>query len=81
MIKSDDHYRAIEKDGVEPIVIMEQLAATLDTAKVPTDSALNIVLAQKHITRAGLKDGDEWAKDIQKAINYLTRAVTGGWVK
>lgn len=79
--KSDDHYRDIESNGVEPIVIMEQLISRLIKDGIPANSAINIVLAQKHITRAGAKKDNSWEKEINKAINYLTRAVSGEWVK
>ena len=76
----DDHYRKIESTGmVEPIVVMENLHDRLLNSGIPANSALNIVLAQKHITRAGMKAGDDWKKDIEKSINYLTRALTGEW--
>lgn len=76
----DSHYRNIEKSGTEPIVIMEELHGRL----IPicgANEALNITLAQKHITCAGLKSGDGWRKDIQKAMNYLNRALSGEWMK
>ena len=80
--KSDTHYRSIEENNqTEPIVIMEELQKRLLDNGISDKAVLNIVLAQKHITRAGLKDGDYWSKDIHKAINYLTRAVTGDWIK
>ena len=80
--KSDDHYRAIEESGrIEPIVVMEELAARLISAGVPAASVTNVVLAQKHITRAGVKSGEDWKKELQKSINYLTRAVTGRWAE
>lgn len=78
--KSDEHYRNIENQGPEPIVVMEAIANSLQEAGVPASSTINIILAQKHITRAGVKKGEDWKKEIQKSINYLTRAVTGAWV-
>ncbi len=79
MDNHDSHYRDIEQSGIEPIKIMEELHKRLIVQGVEPGRALNIVLAQKHITRAGLKSGDPWEKDIEKAINYLTRAKTGDW--
>jgi len=38
-------------------------------------------MAQKHITRAGVKKGDDYKKEIGKAINYLNRSITGEWIK
>jgi hypothetical protein len=65
--------RNIEKNGTEPIIIMEELHERLINI-CGANEALNITLAQKHITRAG---GDDWRKDIQKAMNYLNRALNG----
>jgi hypothetical protein len=76
----DNHYRNIEKNGTEPIIIMEELHERLINI-CGANEALNITLAQKHITRAGLKSGDDWRKDIQKAMNYLNRALNGEWMK
>jgi hypothetical protein len=80
--KSDSHYRAIEdSSSIEPIVIMEELSSRMTKEGVPAKAITNIVLAQKHITRASVKSGEDWKKEIQKSINYLTRAVTGTWIK
>ncbi len=79
-MKHDEHYRAIEQNGIEPIRIMEELHGRLLKLGVSADAALNITLAQKHITRAGMKAGNDWSREIEKAINYLTRAKTGEWV-
>jgi hypothetical protein len=79
--KADEHYRKIEGGSqTEPIVIMEELAERLAESGVNPRSALCIALAQKHITRAGMKSGDSYTKDINKAINYLHRAVYGEWL-
>ena len=79
--KSDSHYREIEDSySIEPIVIMEELSARMIKNNVPAKAVTNITLAQKHITRASVKGGEDWAKEIQKSINYLTRAVTGEWI-
>ena len=59
---------------------MEELHTRLIEADVPASSALDITLAQKHITRASVKAGEDYTKEIQKAINYLTRSFTGKWV-
>ena len=81
MEKSDDHYRNIESDSIEPIIIMEELLSRMIENEIPYRSVLNIVLAQKHITRCGSKKGEDWKKEIQKSINYLTRSITGEWIK
>ena len=80
--KSDEHYRSIEgSSATEPIVIMEELADRLIAAGVPAAAVTNIILGQKHVTRASVKSGEDWRKEIQKSINYFTRAVTGDWIK
>ena len=80
--KSDDHYRDIEGSGdVEPIIIREELIARLIKNGVSSEKAMLICDAQKYISRASVKSGEDWVKEINKAINYLTRAVTGDWVK
>jgi len=84
MNKSDDHYaaqRAAEAAGsgkIETIKMMESIA--LNTA-IPTIPRTNVVLAMKHMNRAGEKAGEDWRKELQKSINYLTRAVTGDFIK
>ncbi len=78
--KSDEHYRAIEEGSqTEPIVIMEELIERLINGGVAPRSALNLAMAQKHMTRASVKAGEGWQKEIQKSINYQTRAITGEW--
>lgn len=82
-MKSDDHYRKMRESnsGIETIVLMELEIEELIANGVPPRSALNIVLAQKHVHRASTKDGEDWCKEINKSINYLTRSTTGEWVK
>lgn len=78
----DEHYRKIESTGIEPIAIMESLIERLIESGFDPARALNVCLAQKHITRAGMKnDNNDVTKEIEKAINYLTRATTGEWKK
>jgi len=78
----DEHYRKIEESGdPEPIVIQESLIERLIIAGVPPRRALDVAMGQKHISRAGQKTNEVWSKEIEKAINYLTRALTGEWKK
>lgn len=79
--KSDRHYREIEQEHTEPIIVMEELAERLYNNGVPPKAIINIVLAQKHQLRAGSKDGNSWRLEIQKSINYQARAITGEWAK
>jgi len=74
----DDHYAAM---NVEPFDVMEDrmLEPSEDGPGHPQRLALAIAI--KHIMRAGLKPGQPWRKDIEKAINYLNRALTGEWLR
>jgi len=73
--KHDAHYRSIEETGIEPIRVMELIASR---EIIPEPNRMLICLAQKHILRAGTKE--DWIKDIEKAINYLHRSLTGEWI-
>lgn len=70
MTRHDDHYA---KMAIQPIEVMEQVAAN---AKDPI-AGLRVAMACKYLLRAGTKDG--WAKDLEKASNYLYRALHGVW--
>lgn len=74
----DDHYRKLP---IEPFDVMEQRVEGYTPPDGPNKSQkLALAIAIKHIMRAGLKDGQPWEKDIQKAMNYLNRALTGEWL-
>ena len=76
---ADDHYREIERIGVEPIEAME--TAVLAGIPAPHHAAvlrnLNIAMAVKYLLRCGSKDAPE--EELRKAENYLHRARTGRW--
>lgn len=74
--KADTHYRELERTSIEPITLMEEINRR---DQIPPEARLNIALAQKHIMRAGCKAGEDWAKEIGKAKNYLHRALSGKW--
>ena len=76
MSNHDDHYR---DQKIEPIDIKESLIQRLVDNGVPLLSAVSIYEAQGYITRCSTKEGEPWMKEIDKAINYLTRALTGEW--
>ena len=71
-----DHYANMRTESIK---IMEEIIE--DNVEVPMKARLNLAMAQKHLKRAGTKNGEPWEKDIEKAINYLTRALTGEWIK
>ncbi len=80
VIVSDDHYRNAEKLGHgDPILMQEATIDMLINNGIPPIPAFFIATAQKYIPRAGAKPDEDWKKEIGKAINYLTRAVTGEW--
>lgn len=72
----EDHYRNLD---TEPICVMEQVLKNLDTTKLSSEQKLNIVLGLKYILRLGMKDKPE--KELEKAYNYLHRAMYGSWVE
>ena len=76
---ADDHYREIERVGVEPIEAME--TAILAGIPAPHHAAVlrnfSIAMATKYLLRCGSKDEPE--EELRKAENYLHRARTGKW--
>jgi len=79
---SDNHYRDAEENGHgDPILMQEIIIQMLIEQGIPPVPAFFIATAQKYMPRAGLKEGEDWRKEIGKAINYLTRAVTGEWIE
>lgn len=79
-IKHDNHYKTMH---IEPFDVMEQ---RMNSHNKPSHAGpsqkqkLALAIAIKHIMRAGHKTGQPWDKDIQKAMNYLNRALTGEWL-
>lgn len=69
----NEHYKT---KAIEPIEVMEQILELPIDRKV----ALNLAMSIKHIMRCGSKKDNDSAKEIEKALNYLTRAKTGGWM-
>ena len=76
---TDEHYREIERTGVEPIEAME--TAILAGIPAPHHAAvlrnLSIAMAVKYLLRCGSKGAPE--EELRKAENYLHRARTGRW--
>jgi hypothetical protein len=78
----DPHYQKIEKAlGIESTAKLGEVLFELRAGAVPDAARLNMDKALKYIIRAGLKEGQPWEKDLDKAINFLTRAKTGDWAK
>lgn len=77
MINShDDHYKS---EAIEPFDLKIALLDQLIARGLPMDSALAASESLKYIKRAGRKEGEDWRKDIEKAANYLYRAVKHQW--
>lgn len=82
MSNHDEHYRRIEEGGlIEPI---ERMESTICLGIPQEHHAtlrrnLNLAMADKHMSRAGEKAGEDANKEIEKAENYLCRARTGSW--
>ena len=75
----DNHDNHYSKQKFEPIDIIEQKVIEWIEAGVPPEKAYNLGQTLKYIFRAGLKD--DLTKELDKALNYLTRAQTGEWRK
>ncbi len=76
MNKHDEHYKETEKSGIEPISLMETIMRREGLDAVVS---LHIAMAVRYLFRAGTK-GD-WRSDTEKALNHITKALTGEWVK
>jgi len=70
----DDHYA---DKGIEPILVQEQV---MNNEGIPRPAVLHVAQAVRYILRAGTKKGEPWQKDIEKAFNYLHRALKGTWL-
>ena len=75
MPNHDDHYKQIEKQFGISMTTVAEMNASRET--IPRTQAHNLAQAAKYLIRAGTKG--EWRDDVEKARNYLTRALTGDW--
>ncbi len=76
MDKHDNHYKETEKKGIEPVALMETV---ISRKSLPLLPRLHIAMAVRYLFRTGTK-GD-WRTDTEKALNHVTRALTGEWIK
>ena len=60
----------------ETIQIIEDVVTR---ENIPRKSAYAIGNAIKYLLRVGKKQGENWQDDVEKAENYLHRALTGEW--
>lgn len=71
MTRHDEHYAQM---AIQPIEMMEQI---LQRENIPPIPRAHIATAGHYLNRAGTKE--EWTKDLEKASNYLYRALHGVW--
>lgn len=65
--------------GTDAIAKQEAMAARLVEMGVPADRAFCAATALKYVERCGRKEGASIAEDMEKAANYLFRAMGGRW--
>lgn len=72
-----DHYKG---GKTEVIDILEEVIENPKRSLTPKQR-YNIAQALKYLLRSGLKGGPETVEvDLQKAENYIHRAMTGSWI-
>lgn len=65
--------------GTDAIAKQEAMAARLVGMGAPADRAFCAATALKYVERCGRKMGASVAEDMEKAANYLFRAIEGRW--
>ena len=71
----DDHYA---DKSIQPIDEIEEVMEK--NTDIPVKNRYSVAQSIKYIRRAGTKEGEDWKKDLRKAMNYLNRAITGEWL-
>ena len=75
----DSHYQ--KEDVSEPIQIIEETIRRLNNdPNIGPLLPYHVGQTLKYILRAGSKEGEPVIKDLQKALNYLHRAMKGEWI-
>lgn len=69
----DSHYASMP---IEPVTISEMM---MEVGAIPPRARLHAAKSVEYLTRAGRKEGQEWEKEFQKALNHLHRAIYGKW--
>ena len=75
MKKHDEHYASME---IEPVAVSEQLMK-VNAQKIPAWRVYHLAKVVEYIMRAGLKKGQNYQKELEKALNHLHRAIYGRW--
>lgn len=72
-----DHYKGSKTEVID---IIEEFVSNPDRRLTPAQK-YNIAQALKYLLRCGLKGGVALVEvDLQKAENYIYRAMTGSWI-
>ena len=65
---------------MEPIhETIEIIEDVVTRENIPRKAAYSIGNAIKYLLRVGKKQGEDWQDDVEKAENYLHRALPGDW--
>ena len=75
MSNHDSRYFAM---AIQPIEVQEQILRAM--SGLSAIEKHHIAKAVAYLMRAGLKEGQDWRKDLEKATNYIHRARTGKWI-
>ena len=69
----DAHYASM---AVEPVTISEMM---MENEAIPAKARYHAAKAVEYFTRAGRKEGQDWKKEFEKALNHGYRAIHGKW--
>ena len=69
----DAHYASM---AVEPVTISEMM---MENEAIPAKARYHAAKAVEYLTRAGRKEGQDWKKEFEKALNHGYRAIHGKW--
>lgn len=70
-----DHYAQLD---IKPIDVAEQRVST-GFSTIGNVGNWHLATAIEYLMRAGLKSGQPWRKDVQKALDHGYRAIHGRW--
>lgn len=69
----DAHYASM---AVEPVTVSEMM---MENEAIPAKARYHAAKAVEYFTRAGRKEGQDWKKEFEKALNHGYRAIHGKW--
>lgn len=76
-LMKENHDKHYASQTIEPINVIEQVAQNLENTKLSAKQKLLVLQALKYLLRLGTKD--DGFKEVNKAENYLHRALNGKW--